>query len=118
MLVESKSYVKTADYLVADDTGFERRARRIIEKVLPGRDQKLRELRHQIALVWGAAAPSQALYVICTTEVEYIPSVDRQFWLDRGRDIPRVCTLSELLEWLDELDPATMAAHPGCVPLA
>jgi hypothetical protein len=50
--------------------------------------------------------------------VEYIPSDDRQFWLDRGRDIPRICTLSELLEWLDDLDPATMAAHPGCVTLA
>jgi hypothetical protein len=56
VLVESKSYVKTADYLVADDTGFERRARRIIQQVLPRRDQKLRELRDQIALAWGAAA--------------------------------------------------------------
>jgi hypothetical protein len=50
--------------------------------------------------------------------VEYIPSDDREFWLDRGRDMPRVCTLRELLEWLDDLDPATTAAHPGCVPLA
>jgi hypothetical protein len=62
--------------------------------------------------------PRQALYVVCTTEVEYIHSDDREFRLDRGRDMPRVCTLRELLEWLDDLDPATTAAHPGCVPLA
>jgi hypothetical protein len=116
VLVESKSFIKTAGYLVAHETGFKVRAERI-QEVLPGRDQKLRELRDQIALAWEPAAPRQALYVVCTTEVEYIPSEDRQYWLDRSRDIPRVCTLRELLEWLDDLDPATMAAHPGCIPL-
>lgn len=118
VLVESKSFVKTAGYLVAHDTGFETRARRTIQEVLPERDRKLRELRDQIALAWGPVTPRQALYVVCTTEVEYIPGDDREFWLDSGRDIPRICTLRELLEWLDNLDPATTADPPGCVPLA
>lgn len=34
--------------------------------------------------------------VVCTTACEWIPSLDRKWWL--FDDIPRVCTLSELME--------------------
>jgi hypothetical protein len=49
--------------------------------------------------------------------VEYIPSEEPEFWLDRDRDIPRVGTLDELLDWLNRVDPATVTAHPCCIPL-
>ena len=117
VLVESKSHVKTAGYLVAHDHGFKVRARKPIQDLLPDRDRKLSELRDQIGREWRPATPRQALYVLCTSEVEYIPSDDQELWLDRNRDIPRVCTLKELLEWLDDLDTAAMTSHPACVPL-
>jgi hypothetical protein len=116
ILLESKSYVKTAGYLVAHDEGFERRASKVVE-VLAERDAKLRDLSFQISQEWASAAPKYALYVVCTTEVEYIPSNDPVFWLDHDRDLPRVCTLDELLDWLNHLVPAATTAHPRCVPL-
>lgn len=116
VLVESKSYVKTAGYLVANDVGFRTRAESV-RRVLPGRDAKLRELSDLIAKEWESQTPCRALYIVCTAEIEYTASRDPELWLDLTRDIPRVCTLSELLEWLDNAEPTTVAAHPASVRL-
>jgi hypothetical protein len=117
VLVESKSNSKTPGYFTADEEQFDKRAKRVVGDVLSGRDRKLSELRDKIAAKWAAASPSCALYVICTTEVEYIPSEDPLFWLDRGRDLPRVCTLDELLNWLADIDETVTMRHPSCVAL-
>jgi hypothetical protein len=117
VLVESKSYVKTAGYFVAHGGGFTTRAKRIVGETLSDRDTKLQTMTTQIAAEWASWRPRCALFIACTIEVEYIPGREPGFWLDLDQDIPRACTLPELLRWLDIADRAELAAHPASVAL-
>lgn len=61
-----------------------------------------------------AADTTGAIVVVCTREVEFIPSLVAEWWLTRT--CPRVCRLAELLDALPELDGEELAMHPSFVP--
>jgi hypothetical protein len=117
ILLEAKLQGKRIDYYLTAE-GFEDRVKdRVIEKWLNNRDRKLRDHHALVARAWAAVNPAAAIYIICASDVEYIPSLGAEYWLDRHRDIPRVCTPNELLDWLGNINHADLVAHPATVRL-
>src|SRR4051794_26159876 len=56
-----------------------------------------------------------AICIVCTTEAEFVADVNTRFWLS-AYEIPRICLLSELLEFLEIPDlREKIQTHPAFV---
>jgi hypothetical protein len=116
-LVEAKNRQKPVTYYFnsVDVSARVTQAEDAIEK----QDKKLATYKGHVRAKWReAGGVVGAICVICSEEVEFIASFDRAYWLDLSLEIPRVCLLKELIEFLKKRDIKEIKKHPRFVTFA
>lgn len=114
-VIEAKHETKNIPYFF-DSLQIKKRVERFREH-LANQDAKVRAhhelLRRRLP---GAQETSGCIAVVCSREVEFIASAERELWLTDS--CPRICRLDELLESLPRLDAVALQTHPAFVPWA
>jgi hypothetical protein len=78
-------------------------------------DEMLHQYRDVVRKKVPAAQQTTGMIgVVCTREIEFVPSFGREWWLT---DVcPRVCSLAEFLEALPHVDDNDLRSHPSFIP--
>ncbi len=119
LLVEAKHWYKSVRHDAGD--GVEVSSNQsTIESVVRKYDENLRsytKLVHAAIRRQMGEYVDGALCVVCALEPELIPSTLPEWWLRYPR-LPRICTLEQLIEYLDSSTPEELRDHPAFVRFA
>lgn len=112
-LIDAKHWYKPIRYHLADATDISSRVTKL-ESLLRKTDASLFEYKKQLTKQWGNFSLSGGIFIMCTTEVEFITSFDSLFWLERDI-VPRICTLKELIDFLTRTSISNIRNDPNFV---
>jgi hypothetical protein len=112
-LVEVKNWYKPEKYFLALDQALSNRAEGF-EGVLHKQDDNLLKYRHQVFQKWSRPIAG-AICVVCTEGVEFTASLDPEWWL-QTEEIPRICLVNELINYLQSENIDNLQSHPRFVP--
>jgi hypothetical protein len=110
LLVEAKGYQKNVKYHAADGGTVSDRIQPW-ESWCEKLDAKLQRYGEAVRRKWPNPAVAGALCIVCTEEAGFVASADRKYWLGLPEH-PRVCTIDELLEFLQTHGGQPLVNHP------
>lgn len=110
LLVEAKNYQKNVKYHAADGGTVSGRIQSW-ESLCEKLDAKLQRYGEAVRRKWPNPAVAGAICIVCTEEAEFVASADRKYWLGLPEH-PRVCTIDELLEFLQIHGGQPLVNHP------
>lgn len=109
-LIEAKHYQKNVRYHAVDDVTVSDRIQSW-ESWCKKLDAKLHEYADEVRRRWAQSAVAGAICIVCTEETEFVASADRKYWLGFP-EYPRVCTIDELIEFLQAGGGQGLVDHP------
>ena len=110
VLIEAKNYQKNVKYHAADGVTVSDRIQSW-ESWCGKLDAKLHKYLYEVRRKWAKAAIAGAICIVCTEETEFVASAERKYWLDFP-ECPRVCTIDELIEFLQAGGSQGLPDHP------
>jgi hypothetical protein len=113
-IVETKNWLKSERYYLADDPVLSSRASNW-EAVLQKQDENLQKHKLLLTSRWDKKITG-AICIVCTESVEFTSSLDSKWWLNVGKT-PRICLVDELIDYLKSENLEELHRHPNLVRL-
>lgn len=110
-IVEAKHYQKSLKYHAAEGSEVAERIQSW-ESECRERDRKLTTYQQHVRRKWDGSTLLGAICIICTEETEFVASAERKYWLNFP-DIPRICTIDEFIEFLNDGGAKGVTDHPA-----
>jgi hypothetical protein len=108
-LIEAKNEQKNERYYFDPVQVADRVTKR--ENLLQRIDSNLGDHKESVRCAWkDCERLAGAICVVCTEEAEFIATVKPGFWLELN-DIPRICLISELLDFLNRPEAFQRVSH-------
>lgn len=101
-VIDAKYVVKPKRYMTGDPNKVLKRSDKSLE-MLDYLDQQIARHLDWLKSEWAGVEVTEVIGIICTAEVEYISTIDSSAWLV-PLQVPRVCTISELTDFLKRPD--------------
>lgn len=112
-LIELKHRFKPRNYYSADGPVVASHIQKL-ERELERRDEGLRRYGELVREKWKHVGAVGAIYLFCTDEAEFIPSLGERFWIALPL-FPRLCRVEELVRLLKSDAHARVTVHPQFV---
>ena len=80
-------------------------------------DENFNKYKMDIRNKWSEVADLKGgICIVCSEEAEFIHSSDQLFWLSWKLNIPRICMLTELVKFLENMNVRDIEKHPAYLP--